>query len=503
MPRNRRVEEASSAAVRVLLLAGLVAYAFALQFAAPQLGSVDGYFHIRYAALLGEAGWREFPPPFTALPLTLLGPDRYYDHHMLFHVGLVPFTRYDLVLGAKTAAAIGAAAAFASPYLFLLWHRVRRAEWWTVFLLALTPGFLDRMEMPRAQSWAVVILVGALALLRARRDAWLLPLAWLFTWTYNAFPAIVALAVCASLAEWLLHREIALRPVAFAAGGVMLGLVVNPYFPSDLTFIAHHYASKLDPAAVPAGIEWKPLPLLDWLGWGGLAALLTGAAALLYRQRERLDAGRLTAALAAGLFLSMAWRWSRFLEYLVPFLAIALALSTHDSVADRVHRLSAPGRRALAAGLALWLVASTAVAAAEMRARPPSDRYRGASRWIASHTPQGSLVFNANWDDFPLLYFHNPRNAYVIGLDPSYLARRDAERYADWERIRDGREPKPARKISERFGAVVAVTDRRRAAFIAALDADPFAERTYQDDETLVYSLAGPPGGTADRPPGS
>jgi hypothetical protein len=143
----------------------------------------------------------------------------------------------------------------------------------------------------------------------------------------------------------------------------------------------------------------------------------------------------------------------------------------------------------MAIGIAAWLAASTAVAAIELRGRPTADRYRAAAEWIAAHTAENALVFNANWDDFPLLYFHDPRNAYAIGLDPSYLARRDPALYADWERIRDGRAPEIARLIRERFGAVVAVADRRRGAFIAALEGDPEAERAYEDADTVVFSL--------------
>ena len=46
-----------------------------------------------------------------------------------------------------------------------------------------------------------------------------------------------------------------------------------------------------------------------------------------------------------------------------------------------------------------------------------------------------------------------------------------------------------ARLIRERFGAVVAVADRRRGAFIAALEGDPEAERAYEDADTVVFSL--------------
>lgn len=493
MPRNRKVGAEPSLGERGAVVLGLIAFAFALQFTTPNLGSLDGYFHVRYAAYLREAGWRGFPPPFPWLPLTLLAPDRYFDHHMLFHVWLAPFARGGLVLGAKLAAACGAAAAFLSVQLLFLGRGVRRAAVWTAVLLAAAPGFLYRMEMPRAQAWAVVFLVAGLALLAARRYAWLLPLGWMFAWTYNAFPALPALAACHGLARRVTDGDIAWRPLLFAAAGVALGLIVNPYFPDDVRFIAHHFAGKIAEPTVRAGLEWDPFPVARWFGTGGLIALLVALVVALRRYRAALDADRLTAALAAAGFLVLTWRWSRFLEYLVPFSVIALALCFHERLDAFLRRRSRPWRRRAAVALALWLTATATVAALQLRGRPPSDRYRRAAQWIARHSPTGALVLNANWDDFPLLYFHDPRNTYVIGLDPTYLSRRDAALYADWLRLRDGDVEEPSRLLADRFGAAVAVTDRRPQGFIAAMDRDPAVERAYEDDEAIVYRVRDAP----------
>jgi hypothetical protein len=359
-------------------------------------------------------------------------------------------------------------------------------------MLAAAPAFLYRMEMPRAQSWAVVFLVAALALLFAKRDRWLLPLAWLFAWTYDAFPALLAVAASAVLARTLTTRSFVWRPLAFAAGGALLALLINPYFPSSVRFVFHHFAGKLNDAGASAGVEWEPLLIADWLGWGGLIAFMTAVAALLFRARATLDDKRLTAAFAALAFLVLSWRWSRFVEYLVPLAAIALALCLHERVDAAVRGLGAGARRALATAFVLWLAVTSVIAAVQIRSRPAADRHRQASDWIAANSAGGELVFNANWDDFPLLFFHNPRNAYVIGLDPTYLSRRSPRLYEHWRRLRAGDEAEPARLLGEELGTHLAVTDRRPLAFIAAMDRDPLAERAYEDDDSIVYRVRPP-----------
>ncbi len=493
MPRNRRIDDRAPLATRALFAAGLCAFAFLLQFTTPNLGSIDGYFHIRYSALIAAAGWGHFPPPFPWLPKTILAPQDYFDHHLLFHLWLIPFTRGDLILGAKLAAAIGAALVFVTAYLFLSWRRVRRAEWWTVALLAGAPGFLYRMEMPRVQAWSVVFLLLALALLLARRWAWLLPVAWIYTWMYDAFPFLLLLCVCAALAHWWLEREVVWQPLAYVTAGIAAALVVNPYFPNDLRFLLHHYLGKLRmPAAVRVGAEWYPEPLLAWFGWGGLVAILAGVGALLVQSRKRLDAGRLTPILAAMVFLVLLWRSSRFLEYFVPFAAVSLALSLHEPLDALVRRRGPRLRQAFAAALVVWLLVSTAIAALQLRGRPPAQRFAAAAQWIAGHTPRGALVFNVPWDAFPQLFYQDPGNTYVIGLDPTYLAQRDFALYEAWLDIGAGRVAAPARQIAERFGAAVALATPDATGFVAAMDGDPQAERVYEDADAVVYRVRAP-----------
>jgi len=468
----------------------LVLFAFALQFTTPNLASIDGYFHIRYSDVLRQAGWRGFPPRFDALPFTLLSAERFADHHMLFHLWLVPFTHGNLILGAKLASALGAAAAFTTVYLFLVRRRIRRAEWWMAALLATAPGFLYRMEMPRAQAWAVVFLFVGLALLCARRYLWMLPLAVLFTWSYNAFPALLGLAGCFVLAERARDGGWDWQPLSYTAGGMGLGIVVNPYFPNDLRFMFHHYGDKVRiPEGMPVGSEWHPFPPAEWLGWVGLVAVLVAFGVPLYRRRATWSTDELATSLAALLFLVLVWHSSRFIEYFVPFAIVAVAMSRHAAVDAFVRRSTARRRRLLAGVLVVGLTATTAIAAIQMHSRPPADRYRGASTWIRNHSSPGDVVFNVAWDDFPLLYFHNPSLRYVVGLDPSYLATRDAKLYRQFEHVALGVVPQPGRAIQTHFTAHVAIANVEEKLFISAMDEDPKVVRAYSDDEAVVFLL--------------
>src|SRR5438093_12763998 len=55
-------------------------------------GDWDGYYHIKWSGLLWEnIKHGKWLPTFEWLPLTVLNPKDYADHHFLFHLLQIPF----------------------------------------------------------------------------------------------------------------------------------------------------------------------------------------------------------------------------------------------------------------------------------------------------------------------------------------------------------------------------------------------------------------------------
>src|SRR5437660_10110472 len=90
------------------LVIGLVFWWLQRQTQAICCGDYDGYYHIKWSRLIWDnlrAG--HFPPAFPWLPLTTLNPKNYVDHHLLYHIILIPFTWFrDLQTGAKVSAVL-------------------------------------------------------------------------------------------------------------------------------------------------------------------------------------------------------------------------------------------------------------------------------------------------------------------------------------------------------------------------------------------------------------
>ena len=465
-----------------LALAGLFAL---VQLAAPGIvGGDDGYYHIRLAALMRG----DLTPQFTWLPLTILSPDRYVDHHWLFHVLQMPFASGDLVAGGQAAATVFAAAALAAAGWLLRRQGVPGAGLWALGMFAASSAFVYRMSMPRAQALSLLWLMLAVHLLLERRERWLVVLGMTYVWLYDAFPLLLLVAGLYVGAARLVEGKWRWAALLYPALGVALGLVVNPYFPNNLVFIYHHLIAKLDPSSVPVGNEWYPYTTAKLLENSGLAllAVALGAGALGW-QKRRLS---VAAALALGLtvvFGGMLLLSRRFVEYFPPFAVLFCALASQPLLEGRP--LGRLGHAAVALGLAGALAATTLAVRAQVSSDPPPSRLAGAAGWLRANTPRGSLVFQTDWDDFPILFFHNTHNAYTVGLDPTYLERADPARYALWVDLTRGRGLDLSEAIVKHFGAHYVVSDLKHKAFLQRAESDGQMREVYRDSNSIVFQI--------------
>ena len=104
--------------------------------------------------------------------------------------------------------------------------------------------------------------------------------------------------------------------------------------------------------------------------------------------------------------------------------------------------------------------------------------------------PAGERIFNANWDDFPKLFFFNTKHAYVYGLDPNYLYSQNPDLYKLLLDITGGKIDDPAPMIRERFGANWVFTDaKENDDMVAKLLASGWAEIAYEDDEARILRI--------------
>lgn len=480
---------------RAAALFTLFAALFALvQFATPGIADNDGYYHIKMGQLMREQGLK---PAFVWLPMTILNREAFYDHHLLYHVYLSLFAGGGLpealALGAKIAAVLMPALAFTAVWRLLHGQGVRWASLWAVGLFAVSEAFLYRMSMPRAQSASLLILALGLHGLLQRKYHRLIPLGFVYVWLYNAFPLLIAIGALSAVATFLTERRFEWRALAYPAIGIGLGLIVNPYFPQNITFIANHLLPKVGESNTPVGNEWYPYEtwtLIENSGFA-LAAFVFGALALGWRGRC-IERPALVAFLASVTFGYLLFKSRRFVEYYPAFALIFAALSAAPLIEQWI--AGRPRREqwlpfVMAAALVIPLGVTLAQARAAMQRSKPADLYAEASAWLRDNTAPGSLVFQTDWDDFTRLFFYNTSNLYTVGLDPTYLELQDADLYDQWVKITKGQVDRSGEIIRSRFGGEYVMSDLDHGAFLKKAERDPSLREVYRDGYAVIFEV--------------
>ena len=528
---------ASERAVRALYLVvgaatiGLIFWK--LQFSNRSIccGDFDGYYHIRWSRLLWE-NWRAghiFPPVFKWLPLTTLNPKDYVDHHLLFHILQIPFTWFgDLRLGAKVAATLFASLAVFSCYWLVVRYRISYTLVWLVALLACSAPFLYRLNMAKAPPVSIIFMVAGIYLLFEGRYGWLAPLAFLYVWTYSLFVTLLGAAAVWTLVIAWSERRFEWRPLAWSVAGATAGFILNPYFPKNIALFLEHLWIKVrvwDDFPTSVGQEWYPYESWYFLGscLVAFAAMVVGYIAFDWSDRKRSERPLFFLIFSTALMI-MSFRSRRFVEYWPPF-AVLFAAFTLQLIFDGVRRgaarlpehvldelqpfldrheraETARARRSretvhtiVAAFIALLLgvvlVINVRETAKSIADEAPPSRYLAGMEWIRANVPEGEMVFNTDWDDFPKMFYYDTAHAYVSGLDPNYLLDKNPELSKLYEDITLGRTKDAAPLIRDRFGARYVFSDNEEIHndFYFNAKESGWFDIVYEDDECTVLRI--------------
>ena len=507
-----------------------------LQFSTQAIccGDWDGYYHIKWSSLL----WENFRqgkglPDFTWLPLTVLNQQDYADHHFLFHLLQIPFLWFfEPVLAAKIAAVFYGSLAIFSVYWLMFRYQVDYLLLWLAALLTCANSFFFRMNMAKAPPLTIIYTIVGIYLLFERKYVWLLPLMFVFVWTYSLFPMLFIAAFIWTLIIAWNERRFEWRPIAYTFGGMVLGNFINPYFPQNLWLFVEHFLEKFKVGdfAVAVGGEWYPYSGVELLlnFPVAFAAMLIGYILFAPRSGKLPEKSTFLLMFVTVLLVSQ-FRSKRFAEYFPPFAILFAAISWRDFLISNIQLpgdseirteayfdsnkktgnqktyeiIKQIGVWTLGIILVLWMFYNVAGInltqwvnfkedglISNIQSNEPNDRYRRAMAWANENIPEGERIFNCNWDDFPKLFFYDTKHNYVYGLDPNYLYTKNPEIYKLIGEITSGKVEDPAPIIREKFGANYVMSDaKENEDFIKNCLESGWCEMAYEDDEARILKI--------------
>ncbi len=446
-----------------------------------------------------KAGKIITPMEFPWLRYTILNPDEYADHHTLYHILLMPFTFGDLRIGAKWAAVFFPALTFSVFYGILVKNKIHYPLFWTGALFASSYLFLFRMSMPRTQSISLLFMLLGCHFLFHHMHFSLGILAFLFTWFHQSFPSIIILTVIITLVHYMLTKTWDYRSLLSSCIGVLLGLLINPYFLKYPIYMYRQLSHKIAPYySVPVGGEWYSFKTWDlFIGSAFAFVLYALGIFLLALKQKRVKVPTLALLLISFFFLGLTFKARRFIEFSPPFVILFSAFSMSEFLGETYSRtrllrrkmIFYPGVVIVWALLGILTFYNISKVQQDIRDDPPFDRYRGGALWLKENTLPGSTVFTTDWDDFPELFFYNSENTYIIGLDPAFMMYYDHRLYQLWRDIAKAQVKDLYQAITENFETEYVFSDNKHTKFIQKALSDDRFTKVYEDRYTTIFHL--------------
>jgi hypothetical protein len=503
-------------------------------------GDWDGYYHIRWSSLL----WENFKhghwlPSFTWLPLTVLNPQAYADQYFLFHLLQIPFVWvFEPVMAAKASTVFYGTLAVFAAYWLLYKYDVRYQLVWLSAILTCSTMFYYRLNMAKAPPVAIIMTIAGISLLWERKYVWLMPLMFAFVWAYNLFPLLLIAALIWTIILGWNERRFEWRPLAYAGAGLILGNVINPFFPQNLLLFVEHLQEKLrfgNDFPVPVAGEWYPYTSLELMTIFPVAllAMLTGYVLFTPRNGKLPERGTFF-LMFVSLLLAWQLRSKRFAEYF-PLFAILFAAFSWQAFWERISTPAGDSNREIEPFLEMhertedeiawnyllrrvpWIagvllgvyfvhtfvgfhllgLGHDAGLVASIRRNQANDKYRRTMAWATGfdaqgneNIPAGERIFNCNWDAFPKLFFLDQKHAYVSGLDPNYLYSQNPHLYQMLQDVISGKIDDAGPIIRENFGARFVFADaHENEDMIAKGLRSGWMELVYEDDEGRILKI--------------
>lgn len=416
--------------------------------------SRDGFFHVRLAL----EGWNVFAAK-TFPTLTMSSWTAHFaDKELIYHYILSIVQTFSILAGFPDYP-FHAASLFFCGFLLLIFGfaakelKIRNLWFCVLFLIFVSQNYTARILMVRPHTFSsALLLLSFIIFMRTKdlKDCWKpVLMGFLMSWSYSnphflLFPAGV-------FAFYHFFRDKRRACVIFGGTflGVVLGLVLHPQFPNTLLNWKIQCVDaillslmKKEDVYISFGTELYLSGIKVWKGlfifWIFCFLNLVFAFLMFLRQKRRffIPENLIILTISVLLFIGSI-RAYRIIEYAVPFNALSLFYFITRNrgifpLNTKWKKIAVPS-----AYTAVFLLLLIFVPSRITRSLFVNQRYSDYQDFFRiNKIPDGTVIANINWSEFPRLYYEHPQFRYLTALDPAFALARGKERMILLEQFR-------------------------------------------------------------------
>ncbi len=486
---------------------------YALEFNSrnPYFSGYDSFYHIGMSELIMKEGFtRQFP----YLYFTTINKN-FSDNHLLFHLLMIPFIKlFGDVVGPKLFIVLTFSLVFV--FLFILLKRLNFA-WalpFTFIAFFLEPSdFYFRMAFIRDPTPSLLFLVVGLFLVYERRYVAIGILSFLYGWLYTGggFLFLLTYVIIYEGISLLTRKKLNWKMLIYSTLGTALSLVINPYFPANVKSIFLQIFQTGLQAKQYSGGEWYPYDTWFWFSISYIPLIICfGAIGIALYKGIKISRFSLSVFIFSLFLMVLLWKSKRFIE-LWPFFAILSGIliagkQLEEWVKQTTNRVLREHFKKhklhfIVLLLGIGILGSTSLVFARgewSRAWKDTamdynvDKAKEAQEFLKSKSNPGDIVFTDDWDVFPLYFYLNQKDYYIVGLDPEFMNQFDHNLYIQFAAISSGNDNKNLERIKDLFKSKWVIVKFDHAEFIGNLRArkDLFDE-VFSNGEYFVFKVKG------------
>ncbi|MFC1806775.1 hypothetical protein ACFL0T_00205 [Candidatus Omnitrophota bacterium] len=446
----------NSSVNRVVVLATLVAGICAIflqQFATHTLYGIDGHLHIRMAQFLRDLGphyqfhWARYSVFF----------DNFSDKDFLYHLMLIPFTWFkDIFFGAKIAAALFASILFAVYALMLNRYSDYRIRVFFMLAFFLSYPFCNFISFARPMTVVLFLTLGFFHFAIIRKSSVVFIISMIYTLTHVTGPIMIFYAFIIEAVRYQHKREFCVRMIAMAFFGVIAGFLIHPNFPANIRVFylnsilvplycikgsSIEFPSEFSPANTKYFIIAYPMVFFS--------IIYLMFAAVFNKVRTSFETKVFFVLSLPFLALSMTGIRYAVHCYLILLLAVAGYITDSLKHKEKLSRFLI----SVMVILSLVLGANSFVKFKHGTRfnHAMNTHYERVANIFKEIVPEGEIIFHASWGDSPFFIGLNPKNDYLVTLDPIYMYAWDPKFYYLYKNLVHGKTKDPYTIIKERF----------------------------------------------------
>jgi hypothetical protein len=442
------------------------------------LPGVDSYFHVQISEIMSRQGLvlQSFPWAICSI-----WTDSFFDKEWLFHVWLIPFiSLFGKFTGAKVAVLATVFIVAISWGILLRQIGIKKYIFPAMCFMLFIAGclFFERLTFCRSLLFALIFFPLAFVFVLRGNRIGLMTVSYLYaishTGSWQLLPVVLVFDIARKWKEKDAFKITDFMSV-WVLFGLLAGLILNPYFPANIKglFVQNIMVLKirlfgLENDVIDQGFELYPMTLGRIMqGFIPVVALVgyTIYDAISKKKISSMDWITLSLLVLTSVYFILTVLCQRFIEYFAPLSAMFIFIywSRYENP------LNSKTRKTI---FVLLFVGIALITVLKLKEALYLDqpKYAGAAEWIKRNAKPGEIIFTADWDDTPMLFYGAPKQRYLVFLEPYFMYLHSPQKYRIWKKISDGKMLYAPEEIVNTFRSRIIFVSARRPRLMDKLD---------------------------------